>query len=91
LDAKAAAGIGPLNIIEHVANDSTCATFHTALVRKNHSTVVLGNVTIRGAAIDALLAHTLQANVAINDADVSTRAIDVVDVERQFPFDCGGV
>jgi hypothetical protein len=91
LDAEAATGIGPLNIIEHVANDSTCAAFHTALVRENHSAVVMWNVTIRGATINALLAHTLQAHVAIYDANVSTRTIDVVDVERQFFFDRRGV
>lgn len=91
LNTETTAGIGPFDVIEDVADNPARAAFDAALVRENDAAIVLRNVTVRGAAIDALLAHTLQTDVAIDDPDVCTRPIDVEDIKRQLFLDRGGI
>jgi hypothetical protein len=81
LNTESAARIGPFDIIEDVADDPARAAFDAALVRKKDAAIVLRNVTVRGAAIDALLSHTLQTDVVIDDPDVRTRAINIEDIK----------
>src|SRR3712207_7084158 len=45
---------------------------------------VSGDVTVRRAAVDALLAYAVQTDVVVDDADMRPRGIDVVGVEREF-------
>jgi hypothetical protein len=91
LNAKSTSGIGPLNVVEDVTDDAARPALDTALVREQDPSVILWSIAIRGATVDTLLARALQTDVAINDPDVHSCAIDVVDVEREFLIDRGRI
>jgi len=81
LYAEPAAGVRPLNVVEHVTHDSTRAALDASLIREDHPAIFMRNIAICGTAINALLSYTLQADIAVDDANVSARAIDIIDVE----------
>jgi hypothetical protein len=91
LDAESAPWIGPLDIIELIADDPAGATLDAALVGEQHPAVLLGRVAGGGATIDALLADALQANIMVDDANVGTVPVDVERVERQLALDGGRI
>jgi hypothetical protein len=84
LNAESAARVGPLDIAKLVADDATAATLDTTLVGKHNPTVVRWNVAIGWATVDALLPYAMEADIVIDDANVRSRGIDVVGVERQL-------
>ena len=91
LDAEAAAGVGPLDVVVDVADDAAGPTLDAAFVGEDDAAVSGGNVAVGGAAIDALLALALEADVVVDDADVGAARIDVVGVEGELALDGGGI
>src|SRR5215207_8370381 len=91
LNTKPTPRVGPLDVAELVADDAAGAALDAAFIREDHPPVVGRHVAVRRAAVDALLTHTVQANVVVDDADVCPRRIDVVGVERQLALDGGRV
>jgi hypothetical protein len=91
LDAESSTRISPFNVVINMTNNSTCAALDAALVRKKNSSIFLRGVTVRGATIDALLAGTLEANIAVDDPDMGAGAINIVNVERKFLLDRGRI
>ena len=59
--------------------------------RRRHPAVISRNITVGGAAVDALLPDAVQTDVAIDDADMGPRRIDVVGVESEFALDRGRI
>src|SRR5215217_8079512 len=81
LNTKSTPRVRPLDVAELVADDAAGAALDAAFIGEDHPPVVSGDVTVRRAAIDALLAHAVQAHLMVDDADVCSRRIDVVGVE----------
>jgi len=84
LDAEAAAGVGPLDVVELVADDPAGAALDAALVGEENPPVRLRGVARRRATVDALLALALKADVGVDDADVSAGRVDVVGVDGEL-------
>lgn len=91
LNAESAARVGPFNILKFIADNSAGAAFHASFIGKEHAAIILGRITGRGAAVDALLANALEAGVGVDNPDVRTGAIDVIRVERQLAFNGGWI
>ena len=87
LHAEATARIGPCDVLELVTDDAAGAALDAALVREEHATVALRRVARRGTAVDALLPLALQADLMVDDADVSARRVDVVRVDAELAFE----
>src|SRR5829696_7776140 len=88
---QSAPRVGPLDVAELVTDDAASAALDAAFIREDHPPVIGWDVAVRRAAVDALLAHAVQADVVVDDADVRPRRIDVVSVERQLALDGGRV
>src|SRR5690606_26193872 len=84
LDAEAAAGVGPLDVVELVADDPAGAALDAALVGEEDPPVRLRGVACRRATVDALLALALEADVGVDDADVGAGRVDVVSVDGEL-------
>ncbi len=91
VDAETAARIGPLNILEFMADDSAGAALDAALVRKQDPAIVKRRVTRCRAAINTLLPFAKQTYLVVDDADVCAVSVDIVGVEAEFPLDRGRV
>jgi hypothetical protein len=70
-----------------MADDPARPALDTALVGEDYAAIRRWRVAIRRATIDALLPFALQANVMIDDPDVSPAPIDIERVERQLALD----
>jgi hypothetical protein len=87
LDPKPTPGIRPLDVAVDVADDAAGAALDASLVREHDSAVILGNIAVGRATIDALLTFAPQADVVVDDPDMGAGHVDIVGVERELPLD----
>jgi hypothetical protein len=76
--------IGPLDVVELVADDAACPALDTPLVGEQHRPIRLGRIASSRTAIDALLPFTLQADQTIDDTNMRAVWIDNVRVDTEL-------
>jgi len=91
LNSEPAAGISPLDVVVDIAHNATSTAFDATFIREKHVTVILRHVTVSWATVNALLANALETNIAIDDSDVSARAVDIVEIERELLLNRGWI
>jgi hypothetical protein len=91
LNAESATRVGPFNIQKLETDDATGAALDASLVGKENTPVLLRSIAVRGAAIDALLPLAVEADIPVDNPDVSAIAIDVIRVEGKFALDGGRI